>query len=518
MKRLVLGPGPGGSSRVARSRGWPGRSRRRNWRRPRSRDPPATAKNGDGFPLTVTISNTGKRDRKARRARLSRARAQTTSRGSRRATASGSAPVPSATSRSRPWSGSRSRPRATTWSPASSAAGTRGNDRCRAAAGKLDGRGPAARRPEFTPGARTLDDPLLPQIGNGGYDARHYEIELDYDPVANSFDAATTTMHRGRDSEPVASSASTSRTCRSTRCASTAPPPASAQVDGDARRSPAVGDPADEARRRPGGRDPRTAPSSRSRSPTTATPQVFADPDGSIEGWIPSRAARAPPQPATLLRRRRADGLPERGFRRTTTRPTRRASTPRSPSRPARPRSASASSSAEVANGDGTTTWRWREDDPDGDLPDHGDGGDSPIYEEAVDRRDARPAGRCRSTTRSTPRATVPQLAAIDALAERRRRAMIDFARRPTTAPIRSTRYGSVWRPRNPSVGYALEVQTKSHFSSASRRAPVDQHQHLPARARAPVVRQRGHARALERPLVQRGLGQCSRSGSSTSR
>ena len=29
-------------------------------------DPPATAKNGDGFPLTVTISNTGKRDRKAR--------------------------------------------------------------------------------------------------------------------------------------------------------------------------------------------------------------------------------------------------------------------------------------------------------------------------------------------------------------------------------------------------------------------------------------------------------------------
>ncbi|MET0128146.1 MAG: hypothetical protein ABW249_06125, partial [Solirubrobacterales bacterium] len=29
-------------------------------------DPPATAKNGDGFPLAVTISNTGMRDRKAR--------------------------------------------------------------------------------------------------------------------------------------------------------------------------------------------------------------------------------------------------------------------------------------------------------------------------------------------------------------------------------------------------------------------------------------------------------------------
>ena len=32
-----------------------------------------------------------------------------------------------------------------------------------------------------------LGDELFPQIGNGGYDAGHYLIELDYDPVANEF-------------------------------------------------------------------------------------------------------------------------------------------------------------------------------------------------------------------------------------------------------------------------------------------------------------------------------------------
>ena len=45
-----------------------------------------------------------------------------------------------------------------------------------------------------TVGARTLGDPLLPQIGNGGYDVEHYRIALDYDPVANVFNSAKTTI------------------------------------------------------------------------------------------------------------------------------------------------------------------------------------------------------------------------------------------------------------------------------------------------------------------------------------
>jgi hypothetical protein len=38
----------------------------------------------------------------------------------------------------------------------------------------------AAASPGFTPGARTLGDSLFPTIGNGGYDVRHYDLDLNY--------------------------------------------------------------------------------------------------------------------------------------------------------------------------------------------------------------------------------------------------------------------------------------------------------------------------------------------------
>ena len=186
------------------------------------------------------------------------ARAQTTSRGSRRATASGSAPVPSATSRSRPWSGSAIPAASYDVVACVKRRGNSGNDRCRAAAGKLEveGGGPG---PVFTPGARTLGDPLLPQIGNGGYDVAPLRDRSRLRPGREQLRRGDDDDHRGRDSEPVASSASTSRTCRSTRCASTAPTPASAagRAASEPLGDPTIGDPADEAGGRPGGRDPR---------------------------------------------------------------------------------------------------------------------------------------------------------------------------------------------------------------------------------------------------------------------
>ena len=38
----------------------------------------------------------------------------------------------------------------------------------------------------YTPGARSLGDTLLPALGNGGYDVHHYDLTIDYDPVANT--------------------------------------------------------------------------------------------------------------------------------------------------------------------------------------------------------------------------------------------------------------------------------------------------------------------------------------------
>ena len=46
---------------------------------------------------------------------------------------------------------------------------------------------------QFSPGARTLGEPylFLQHIGNGGYDAQHYDVTIDYDPVAHSMVSST---------------------------------------------------------------------------------------------------------------------------------------------------------------------------------------------------------------------------------------------------------------------------------------------------------------------------------------
>jgi hypothetical protein len=37
-----------------------------------------------------------------------------------------------------------------------------------------------ARRAAPTPGADGIGDRLFPQLGNGGYDAKHYDLDLSY--------------------------------------------------------------------------------------------------------------------------------------------------------------------------------------------------------------------------------------------------------------------------------------------------------------------------------------------------
>jgi len=49
-----------------------------------------------------------------------------------------------------------------------------------------------------TPGARSLGDVMFPEVGNGGYDATRYEINLRYAPASNSFLAGTATTMTAR--------------------------------------------------------------------------------------------------------------------------------------------------------------------------------------------------------------------------------------------------------------------------------------------------------------------------------
>jgi aminopeptidase N len=55
---------------------------------------------------------------------------------------------------------------------------------------------PAAAAP-FTPGSDGLGDPFFPLAGNGGYDVKHYALDLDYEPLpANVLDAEVTIVAR----------------------------------------------------------------------------------------------------------------------------------------------------------------------------------------------------------------------------------------------------------------------------------------------------------------------------------
>ncbi len=76
--------------------------------------------------------------------------------------------------------------------------------RCRTAKRKLIVAAPPL-PPRFKPGGRSAGDRLFPQIGNTGYDATHYDIDVDYDPVDNRFSpdtrstmTATATQDLGR--------------------------------------------------------------------------------------------------------------------------------------------------------------------------------------------------------------------------------------------------------------------------------------------------------------------------------
>ena len=45
---------------------------------------------------------------------------------------------------------------------------------------------------QFSPGSDGLGDPFFPFAGNGGYDVRHYSLDLDYVRTGNQMDATAT--------------------------------------------------------------------------------------------------------------------------------------------------------------------------------------------------------------------------------------------------------------------------------------------------------------------------------------
>jgi aminopeptidase N len=58
--------------------------------------------------------------------------------------------------------------------------------------GNGNGNGTGAPGTNFTPGTRTRGDRLFPQIGNGGYDATHYDLVLAYNPATKLLQGTAT--------------------------------------------------------------------------------------------------------------------------------------------------------------------------------------------------------------------------------------------------------------------------------------------------------------------------------------
>ena len=268
-------------------------------------------------------------------------------------------------------------------------------------------------------GARTLGDPLLPQLGNGGYDVGHYRIELDYDPVANGFNSATTTIRATADASS-RSSASTSRTTSTSPRVTRRRPRGRVQPGRGATPdlSPDPdGHPADEARRRR--RTRRSRPKAgprfhRGGAATRGAPQHDHRPRHVDRGLDPRLLSRSTHRrPATAPSSSTSRWAPRAGSRRTTTRPTRRPSTRSSPCPAPRRRSASASSSRAPTTATARRRGTGREDDPTATYLTTATVGDF-IYTRGVDDRDldrAHAAGvqrhrQQRHARRSWPRST----------------------------------------------------------------------------------------------------------------
>jgi aminopeptidase N len=423
-------------------------------------DPPASAENGESFPLAVTIANVGDRDRKARArvylrqdganvARIAKSDRKRVRAGDERefdvtatvgpAVPAGSYDVVACVKRN----------------------GNSGGDRCLTAAARLTVEGPPEppTPPEFEPGARTLGDPLFPQIGNGGYDVRHYDVELDYAPGANSFNSATTTI-----------TAVATQNLSQLSLDFQDLPVGQVRVNGaaagfsSADSSVPLGDPSVATQPMKLIVDPANGILDGTEFTVevrySGQPQRIIDTDESSEGWIPACFPLALPQTcdgAFVVN----EPIGAQGWFPSNNYPTDKATIDTLITAPSAKTALGVGELvSKTDNAGGTSTWHWREDDPTATYLTTATVGDF-IYEEE-------------SMVETSTGRTLPVYNAVDATATMPQQAAIDasLAEAPGQIDFLSDLYGpypfdstGAVADRAAGVGYALEVQTKPHYS-----------------------------------------------------
>ena len=315
------------------------------------------------------------------------------------------------------------------------------------------------------PGARTLNDPLFPQIGNGGYDARSYAISLNYRPAGNRFRRGTRTAMRARATRSLSEFSLDFQNLNVTKVTVNGRRARFRQVKArpDFSDNPAVTQP-----RKLVVKPRRTLPDGQRFTAVVfyrGRPHAITDADESLEGWV-----RACGKPG------RCDGsfvvnepIGAQSWFPSNNHPTDKAIF----------RTTITAPSSHVAIGagrltgrkrhkDGTTTWRWFEP--------------SPMATYLTSATVGRFALR-RTRTAVGDGRRIPTYVAIDKAASKRERAAVErqarriggmtrfLARRYGSYPFTTTGLVADWAPN---VGYALENQTKPHFSGDKRGPAVD--------------------------------------------
>ena len=312
-----------------------------------------------------------------------------------------------------------------------------------------------------TVGARTLGDPLLPQIGNGGYDVEHYRIALDYDPVANVFNSAKTTI----DATAEAKLKEFSLDFQDLDVSSVKVDGRRAefsQVDATPQLSPIpeVTQPMKLVVRPQPSSWPKAGRDFTVKVSYSGAPEPITDADTSIEGWIPACYPLAAPQTcdgAFVVN----EPIGAQSWFPSNNYPTDKATFDTLIRVPQGKTALGVGENVgNVDNGDGTVTWHWREDDPTATYLTTATVGDFNYT-----------AG---SMTETATGRTLPVYNAVDSSATPAQAAAIQASL--DQAPGQVNFIGGLYGPypfdstgavadRAAGVGYALEVQGKPHFA-----------------------------------------------------
>ncbi len=311
-------------------------------------------------------------------------------------------------------------------------------------------------------GGRSLGDPLLPQLGNTGYEVEHYTIDLEYDPVANRFTDATTTITAVAtvslreftldfqdDLEVV--SVRINRRHAHARFEEATP---------DLSTDPVVTQPMKLVVTPHRSSRPQAGEEFTIVVRYRGTPREITDPDTSIEGWIRACFPLNPPQTcdgAFVVNEPMGaqSWFPSNNY------PTDKATFDTLITVPS---SKTALGVGELVSRtkhrNGTTTWHWQEDDPTATYLTTATVGDFTYREESM-------------VETSTGR-TLPIYNAIDSTATPAQLTAINtsLAAAPAQLNFLSDLFGpypfdssGAVADRAAGVGYALEVQTKPHYS-----------------------------------------------------